>query len=222
METSAGATAAAATPAVASGVAQHDNANTRMPAVDVDAQAAAQEHVRKSTPFSSLDVVKAEFGRGMFIYFHYVRFVGIANAALALFAALSWLVANADGLLGENRGEESSIHSVLLSAYPKASAPTWYVCTCAMVVIGFAIGPVYRKCVCQCSPWACAVALRLFVLVAACCGSRHALTTAIVPRVVLGLWSVGIKESTPQTGKASTWKSLHETTRSGCLTSTVL
>lgn len=114
-----------------------------------DAGEAAAEHVHKSGMCSPLEVIKDEYGRGMFVYFHYVKFLTAALSVMTLFAALAWGVASMEGLLEPEKGEETSIHDFLLSAYPKSSSWAWYFATVCQVLIGFAIGPVYRKCVSQ-------------------------------------------------------------------------
>ena len=110
-----------------------------------DAGGAADEYVYKSGTCSSLDVIKDEYGNGMFVYFHYVKFLTAASSVMALFAALAWAVASLEGLLQPEKGEETAIHDFLLSAYPKSSAWAWYFAMVCQILIGFAVGPVYRK-----------------------------------------------------------------------------
>ena len=106
---------------------------------------ARTEHVRKSAWCSSLDVIQEEHGRGMLIYFHYLRFLTVACMAMSIFSLGGWAVAGYEGLLQAEKGEESTVHDLLLSSYPKNASWAWYFATVCQIIIAFSIGPIWRS-----------------------------------------------------------------------------
>uniref|UniRef100_A0A7S1CFR8 Anoctamin transmembrane domain-containing protein n=1 Tax=Bicosoecida sp. CB-2014 TaxID=1486930 RepID=A0A7S1CFR8_9STRA len=100
---------------------------------------ADDEHVRHSSLCSSLDEIKKEYGRGVFVYFHMLRFVGLGNLVMGLIALAAFLGADSEGIV------DDGVATMFLSSYPAASHGAWAATSVLMLLAGIAIGPGYRR-----------------------------------------------------------------------------
>lgn len=97
------------------------------------------EHQRRSTCCSSLNDIKGEYGRGVYVYFLFLRFLAAANAVMALCALAGFAVASEEHIVSDE------LATLFLSSYPRSARVVWTITTVIMIGVSFATGPLYRK-----------------------------------------------------------------------------
>lgn len=106
-----------------------------------DAREAALEHANTASCCGSLEAVKHDYGRGIWMYFKYIQYLTGLNAVMAV-PALVTFVAAAPNL---DTQSYSGLSLLFIDAYPTSVRPLWIAMTVLLAVFGFGLGPGYNK-----------------------------------------------------------------------------
>lgn len=103
---------------------------------------AALEHANLSNLWSPMDLVRKEYGSGIYVYFKYLLYLVGINCAIGIFGAILYIIAVNDGL---NDTIYSGIDLLFLGAFPNSVKSAWYGLTSICMLVAFLAAPIYQK-----------------------------------------------------------------------------
>lgn len=86
-----------------------------------------------------MDEIKKEYGRGVYVYFLMLRFLGFANLLVGLVALVPYIIAEQKGMVLDG------IATLFLSSYPKDAFGGWIISSIVMLVVAVLIGPAWKR-----------------------------------------------------------------------------
>lgn len=103
---------------------------------------AITEHANLSTLGSPLDMVKQEYGNGIYVYFKYLIYLIALNTAMGVFTFIYFIIAADKGLRTE---EYSGLDLLFLNAFHNDTKKAWYGLTTMAMLGAFLAAPIYQK-----------------------------------------------------------------------------
>eukprot|EP01138_Halocafeteria_seosinensis_P001718 gb/GECG01001761.1/.p1 GENE.gb/GECG01001761.1/~~gb/GECG01001761.1/.p1 ORF type:complete len:518 (+),score=66.24 gb/GECG01001761.1/:1-1554(+) len=116
--------------------------SVRLSQIEGEDKMAALEHTNLSTLSSPLDMIKEEYGSGIYVYFKYLIYLVGINSAIGLFSFIFFIIAANEGLRTE---QYSGLNLLMLGAFSNDVKTKWYGMISVSMLGAFLAAPIYSR-----------------------------------------------------------------------------